>query len=419
MQPGAQGLTSELAEQSLNVDPHGFAASTAILVAGLLLLLFFYRRKRYILYWAAAWMLSAVSLLIISARIQSLKLAAFALGLSQFVGILSALVFVVSADAYRSRPRFRRGYVIALLPLLIWFTMSPLVIKEIDTVFAPGHLLIGGALAAAGVAHVGLLRHQRLLGALVCGCMMLVTAGAHFWIAYNVTTPNVEEVSRVMLLMTVVFILTALGMQLMTFEDMTYELRVTNRRLETAREELLHAATTDSLTGCHNRRFLEQVMDRELKRHARFNLPLSLLFIDIDRFKAVNDTLGHDAGDRVLQYVARFLKRHIREADYVFRWGGDEFLVLITCAGDEARRKTTLLKMSFDAAPEAIELPPGIGLSVGSIEVPAGTTDLMPIIAHADTLMYQDKGKRPAAPQVQAAHAPAPQRAARGRSRKG
>ena len=94
-------------------------------------------------------------------------------------------------------------------------------------------------------------------------------------------------------------------------------------------------------------------MDRELQRHERFKLPLSLLFIDIDRFKAINDTLGHEAGDRVLQYVARFLKRHIREADYVFRWGGDEFLVLITCTEDEARRKAAVLKAEFDAAPEA------------------------------------------------------------------
>ena len=78
-------------------------------------------------------------------------------------------------------------------------------------------------------------------------------------------------------------------------------------------------------------------MDRELQRHARFKLPLSLLFIDVDRFKAVNDALGHEAGDRVLRYVSRFLKRHIREADYVFRYGGDEFLVLITCTAAEAR----------------------------------------------------------------------------------
>jgi two-component system cell cycle response regulator len=144
----------------------------------------------------------------------------------------------------------------------------------------------------------------------------------------------------------------------------------------------------------HNRRFLEQVMERELQRHERFKLPLSLLFIDIDRFKAINDTLGHDAGDRVLQYVARFLKRHIREADYVFRWGGDEFLVLITCEGDEARRKTAALKAAFDSAPEAVDLPPGIGLSVGWTEVPAGTTDLIPLVNEADARMYEDKGSR-------------------------
>ena len=169
------------------------------------------------------------------------------------------------------------------------------------------------------------------------------------------------------------YTLGALGIHQFVFEDMTYELRVTNRRLESAREELLQAAITDPLTGCHNRRFLDQVMDRELQRHARFELPLSLLFIDIDRFKQINDTLGHDAGDRVLQYVARFLKRHIREADYVFRWGGDEFLVLITCVGDEAERKAATLKAVVRRAPEAIELPPGIGLSVGFAEVPQGT----------------------------------------------
>ena len=165
----------------------------------------------------------------------------------------------------------------------------------------------------------------------------------------------------------------ALGIHQLVFEDMTYELRMTNRRLEAAREELLQAAITDPLTGCHNRRFLEQVMDRELQRHARFQLPLSLLFIDVDQFKQINDTLGHEAGDRVLQYVARFLKRYIREADYVFRWGGDEFLVLITCGAEEAARKAAVLKASFDAAPEAVELPPGIGLSVGWAEVPPGT----------------------------------------------
>ena len=133
------------------------------------------------------------------------------------------------------------------------------------------------------------------------------------------------------------------------------------------------------------------MIDRELNGIQRFSLPLSLLFVDVDRFKAVNDSLGHDAGDRVLQYVARFLKRHIREADYVFRYGGDEFLAMITCTGEEAKRKAALLKTAFDAAPDAVDMPPGIGLSVGLIEVPGGTTSLAPLLHEADKRMYEDK----------------------------
>ncbi len=155
-------------------------------------------------------------------------------------------------------------------------------------------------------------------------------------------------------------------------------------------------------------------MDRELQRHTRFQLPLSLLFIDVDKFKQINDTLGHEAGDRVLQYVARFLKRYIREADYVFRWGGDEFLVLITCGAEEAARKAAVLKASFDAAPEAVELPPGIGLSVGWAEVPPGTDDLLPLVKEADERMYVDKGHAPKAqPAVSIRERPRP------RSRRG
>lgn len=378
----------------MEVDPHAFAGSTAILVAGLLLLLFFYRRRRFILYWSAAWTISAVSLLIMSARPASPKLAAFFSGFSQFLGIMSALVFVVSADAYRSRPKFRRGYVISLLPVFIWFTLSPLVIDEVDTVFAPGHLLTGGALAAAGIAHIGLLRHLRLLGALLCGCMMLVTAGAHLWIAYSARSPHGQEVSEVMLLITVVFILTALGMQLMTFEDMTYELRVTNRRLESAQSELRQLVTTDSLTGCRNRRYFDEVIGRELQRHRRYGIPMSIMFIDVDRFKAINDTLGHEAGDRVLQTVAFFLTKHVREADYVFRWGGDEFLVLISCREEQALRKSDELRAAFSTWEETASLPEGVGLSIGCVEVPPETRDITDLVKAADERMYAEKRMR-------------------------
>ena len=135
------------------------------------------------------------------------------------------------------------------------------------------------------------------------------------------------------------YLVTALGMQLMTFEDMTYELRHANARLETAQAELRQLVVTDALTGCRNRRFFDEVITHELNSHRRYSTPMSLLFVDVDHFKTINDTLGHAAGDRVLREVAAFLMRNTRDADYVFRWGGDEFLLLLSCREDEAMRR--------------------------------------------------------------------------------
>jgi len=286
-----------------------------------------------------------------------------------------------------------------LIPVAAWFLLAPLAFGR-AAVLTPGYVISAILLAGAGAMYTAVLIERRMIGA---GLVAFVLFGLA---VSNVTTAAVvprmlttgQYTFEILVVSAVLYTFGALGIHQLVFEDMTYELRMTNRRLEAAREELLQAAITDPLTGCHNRRFLEQVMDRELQRHARFQLPLSLLFIDVDKFKQVNDTLGHEAGDRVLQYVSRFLKRHIREADYVFRWGGDEFLVLITCGGEEAARKAAMLKASFDAAPEAVELPPGIGLSVGWAEVPPGTEDLLPLVKEADVRMYADKGHAAKAP---------------------
>ena len=120
---------------------------------------------------------------------------------------------------------------------------------------------------------------------------------------------------------------------------------------------------------------------------------MSFLFIDVDRFKNVNDTLGHEAGDRLLQYVALFLRRNVREADYVFRWGGDEFLLLLSCGLDAAQQKAAELKHAFaDAVRSATaDLPSGVGLSVGYAEVVSPEDDVMERVREADQRMYEDK----------------------------
>jgi len=89
-------------------------------------------------------------------------------------------------------------------------------------------------------------------------------------------------------------------------------------------------AMIDSLTQVDNRRLLTQLLKEEVTRAGRHNLPLSVLLFDLDRFKIINDTFGHNAGDAVLQEVARQLRQAIRTSDPFGRWGGDEFLVLAT-----------------------------------------------------------------------------------------
>ena len=379
-----------ISASSVSVDPRALAGVTASVMTAVLLLLYFYRRRAYILFWCAGWALTAVSMSVAARPFGVRQAADLAYGVSQFLGIVSGLLFVLSADAYRSRPQFRRQHGLVLLPALLWFVLAPLALG-FRSVFAPGHLLIGGAMLAAGASHLWLLRTERLLGAALAGLMLVLIGTAHFYIAYNIADPTSAAAARIIFSMTAAFLLTALGMQLMTFEDMTYELRVANRELQSAQADLREMALTDPLTRCRNRRFFEEIIGKELKRHERYGIPLSFIFVDVNRFKAINDQLGHETGDRVLRQVAAFLIRNVREADFVFRWGGDEFLVLLSCRENEAQKRAAGLREAFAKSEHVLWLPEGVGLSTGCAEVPTDTEDVMEHVRIADARMYADK----------------------------
>lgn len=389
-----------LAAESAVLNPHVIAGSSALVIAVLSLLVYFFRRRLFILWWFGAWVLLTASMFALSLTYGSEKLDAAAYGVSQFMGVLASLAFVVAADAYRQRPNLRRGYGFALLAIAIFFILLPVALGS-RVVFGMGHLLIAGAMATAAVAHLLLWRSARLLGAGIVGLALLAIAGLNIWMGVTIMGPadGGASLTPALVGMAIAFLVGALGQQLMAFEDMTYELQRANRHLEAAQNELHQLVITDALTGTRNRRFFDEVIGRELQRHRRYRTPLSLVFIDIDRFKAINDTLGHETGDRVLKDVAVFLLRNIREADYVFRWGGDEFLVLISCSEEEALRRAAALQTAFAASPQLGQLPPGVGLSVGCVEVPPGTDDILPLIQSADERMYADKKHHHAARQ--------------------
>jgi len=364
----------------------------ALVLSALTLLLYVYRRRLFILEWTIGWLFLAAALFIASRDEAGPKITDMLAGVSQFLAVCSGLVFVVSVDDFRQRARMYRRYLLGLLPLLIWFALAPLALGQ-PAVLAPGHLLSAGVLATAGVGYLAVVSRTRFVGAALVGVSFVLIAAANVWLSVQAVPPGAGLNLQLFSLTALLYVFAGLGMHLLVFEDMTWELRRTNRRLESVQAELRRLVVTDALTGCHNRRFFDEIIGREIRRHLRYEIPLSLLFVDVDRFKAVNDSLGHEAGDGVLKHVAGFLVRHLREADYVFRWGGDEFLVLISCTEEEAARKGQHLQEEFARTATGAGLPPGVGLSIGCVELPADVDDVMEVVRTADERMYRDKAR--------------------------
>src|SRR5205823_5567645 len=148
-------------------------------------------------------------------------------------------------------------------------------------------------------------------------------------------------------------------------------------RLSLTREKQL--ARVDSLTGVSNRRALYEVLQRERNRAARNSRPLTIAYIDLDNFKEVNDSFGHQAGDSVLMTVANVMSRNLRGADFVARLGGDEFAIALPETGSEAARQViTKLHTLLMESMSTNGLP--ISFSVGVVtfeDIPATVEDLL------------------------------------------
>lgn len=152
---------------------------------------------------------------------------------------------------------------------------------------------------------------------------------------------------------------------------------------------LVHAAVTDSLTGLANRRAFDDVLERELSRTARSGAVLSVLLMDMTNFKSINDVFGHEAGDQALVAVAQALRAGVRDGDYLFRWGGDEFAaILVDEAGDFTR--TTVERL--EGAVSEVEIHgQRLRVDVGWAEAPAEGCDADTLLRIADERMYASK----------------------------
>lgn len=165
-------------------------------------------------------------------------------------------------------------------------------------------------------------------------------------------------------------------------------------------EQVAKQAVTDDLTGLANHRALTAWIEREMQRVHRYGEPLSLLMIDVDEFKRINDTFGHPQGDRVLRGVAEVIKRESREVDEAARYGGDEFVLALpgtdSAGAAEVAERIRQGIAAIPAAPDGGSGEEGgcrVSASLGVAGTDSGITDATELIAAADDALYRAKAK--------------------------
>ncbi len=269
--------------------------------------------------------------------------------------------------------------VLVVLPVLRW--AGPRARGWIDRQFVapPQHdfsYLHGVGLVVAGFAVLGLvvfLGVHQALGSIEIAIDARTSRG-------DLLLPRLREIILVMGLLSTALIV-ATGM------FSTALARLGERQRREARE--------DSLTGCYNRRAFAQAFEREAERSRRLGLGLGTLFVDLDRFKELNDQHGHDAGDLALERVARRIEATLRATDLLFRWGGEEFVVLMPhTQAPEVGEVAERVREALEREPLAT-LPGGTLLattaSIGAVATdhyPCAPTDLL---GRADEACYEAK----------------------------
>ena len=219
-------------------------------------------------------------------------------------------------------------------------------------------------------------------------CRMLHKTGKHLWLEmmWRAASDGGGRVER----------LQASSRDITERKEYERQLEDARRKLQANQESLLEAnarlaalASQDGLTGLKNRRAFEERMVEELARIRRTGQPVSLLLLDIDHFKAFNDSFGHPRGDDVLRAVARLFSRAIRDSDVAVRFGGEEFAIILPNTGVEgAVQMGERLRLAIEEAPWSER---GITVSVGAATAETHTVGLDALLEHADRALYRSK----------------------------
>ncbi len=176
-------------------------------------------------------------------------------------------------------------------------------------------------------------------------------------------------------------------------EDKTESLRAALEESRKANEFISHMADHDALTGLLNRRRFQEALDNWMKYSERYDRPGTLLFIDLDNFKFINDSHGHKAGDCCLISAAALLNQTLRSTDIIARWGGDEFVAFLPeTAGQQAQDIANKVLAAFAQASFSVDaesFQPSVSIGVAS--VPEHARDMNDLVISADAAMYEAK----------------------------
>jgi len=175
--------------------------------------------------------------------------------------------------------------------------------------------------------------------------------------------------------------------------------RAYSSHLEELSRHLRYLAYRDSLTGLYNHRYFQEQLAYEVERAQRYSHQLSVLMLDVDRFKLVNDTYGHLMGDTLLSYVARLISAKVRSSDMAARYGGDEFAVILPETGQEkavaVAEKLTRAVSANRHWQGALLGNLGVGICFGVASFPDDGRTADDLLACADRRLYGAKGRRP------------------------